>query len=91
MQHYSIYWLIDEKGAKTYVGFSGNLEKRLQEHATKKVKSTKNFGAFKCIILEKKPTESEAKKRERYWKSSAGRKKLKAIYSSENFTSAAGT
>ena len=78
---YIIYWLISREIHKTYVGFSDNLPRRLREHKNKKVKTTENFGQFRCFILERVVTSEQAIRREKYWKSSAGRKKLKKLYS----------
>ena len=77
---YCIYWIISESRSKTYVGYSGNLINRMEQHRRGEVKSTKNFGNFSYQILEKIDTVSEAKKRERYWKSGAGRRKLKNLF-----------
>jgi len=77
---YKIYWLISEDKLKTYVGFSPRLEERLREHRNKKVKSTKDFGNFRNYILEEVRTLKEARKKEKYWKSHAGRKKLKQLF-----------
>ncbi|NMB48481.1 GIY-YIG nuclease family protein [Candidatus Kuenenbacteria bacterium] len=76
---YVIYWLLT--GDKTYIGFSNNFPRRLEEHRKKCVKSTKKFNQFEHYILERVETLIEARQRERYWKSSAGRKKLKKLYS----------
>ena len=77
---YKIYWLINEEKTKTYVGFSNRLNKRLLEHKSKKIKTTKKFGNFKVYLLEEINTLEDARRRERYWKSSAGRKKLKEYF-----------
>ncbi len=77
---YSIYWLVDETKTRTYVGFSDDLFRRLSEHKNGKVKTTKNFGAFQYKILEEVQTENEARQKELYWKSCAGRKKLKKLF-----------
>ncbi|MFA6215667.1 MAG: GIY-YIG nuclease family protein [Patescibacteria group bacterium] len=77
---YYIYWLINEYKDKTYVGFSDNIERRLAEHKNKKVKSTIDFGDFHYHILEEMATQREAIIREKYWKSAAGRRKLKVLF-----------
>lgn len=75
-----VYWLISGDKKKTYVGFSDNIERRIAEHKSKQVRTTRNFGNFKYFILEKVDDECYARKREKYWKSCAGRKKLKIIF-----------
>lgn len=77
---YNIYWLINERKNKTYLGFTNNLKQRIYQHKNKKVKSTKDFGKFRCIILEHMSNLELAIKREGYWKSGAGRKKLKILF-----------
>ena len=73
---YILQSLIDER---TYVGSTDNLRRRLDQHNSRQVKSTKHRASFKVIFIEKFSTISEARKRERWWKSGAGRIKLKAL------------
>ncbi|MFA5359953.1 MAG: GIY-YIG nuclease family protein [Patescibacteria group bacterium] len=80
-----LYWLIDNDYKHTYVGFSDNIKRRIIEHKQGKVKTTKNFGRFKCFELEKVSNIAEARKREKYWKSHAGRKKLKEYFNKIKF------
>ncbi len=77
---YTIYWLINEQRNKTYIGLSKNFKQRILEHKSKKVKTTINFGNFTYHILEKIDVITKARQREKYWKSSAGRRKLKNLY-----------
>ncbi len=39
---FTVYILLSEKDNKRYIGFTHNLERRLTEHNSGKVKSTKN-------------------------------------------------
>ena len=48
------------------------------------VKSTKRFMPWKIIHLEEYKTAQEAKYREQYWKSGAGRRKLKQFFEKGN-------
>lgn len=77
---YTIYWLISEDLKRTYVGFTDNVKQRLEYHKNKKVKTTITFGKFKCFKLEEVKDLSQAIIREKYWKSAAGRKKLKKLF-----------
>lgn len=77
---YSIYLLISETGDKSYVGFTNDIGKRIRKHKDKQVKSTKYFGKFRCFIIENIDNIREARIREKYWKSCAGRKKLKYLF-----------
>ncbi|MBT5503442.1 GIY-YIG nuclease family protein [Candidatus Falkowbacteria bacterium] len=77
---HKIYFLINQWRTKTYTGQTNNFEQRMQEHKNGKVKSTKNFDTFEAHILEEVDTLKAAIKREKYWKSCAGRKKIKKIF-----------
>lgn len=74
-----IYLLISEDSQKTYVGYSSDINRRIKEHRRGIVTTTKSFGKFRCFKLEKNDGIIKARKREKYWKSHAGRKKLKNI------------
>ena len=56
---------------------SADLKRRINEHQKGKVKSTKNRLAIKLICYEAYLHKEEAEKREKYLKSSDGRKELK--------------
>ncbi len=71
-----VYILQSLKDRKTYVGQTDNIEKRIKLHNAGLVKSTKHRVPFKLLLLEKFSTRAEAMKRESWWKSSVGRKKL---------------
>ena len=75
----SVYILLSLKDNKTYTGSTNNLQRRLLEHQLGKVKATKNRLPIKIIYSEKFETLEEAQSREHYYKSCAGRKKLKLI------------
>lgn len=75
-----VYILQSLKNKKTYVGFCEDMSSRLKEHNLGRVKATKYQHPFKIIYHEIFNTKKEAKKRERYWKSGAGRKKLKYYF-----------
>jgi putative endonuclease len=78
---YIIYWLIDFDNNKTYVGFTDDLKKRIADHKYGKTKTTRKFKISKVYILERVETLELARKREKYWKSAAGRRKLKEKFS----------
>ena len=77
-----IYILYSFKDKKTYVGSTDNLERRLLEHNNGKVAATRSRLPVKLIYFEKFCTIDEARKKEHYYKSCAGRKKLKLILKS---------
>ncbi|MDH5683238.1 MAG: GIY-YIG nuclease family protein [candidate division WOR-3 bacterium] len=70
---YSVYVLRSLKDRKLYTGFSSDLRKRIERHNLGKVKATKNRKPFKLIYYESLTAEMEARKRERFLKTWAGR------------------
>ena len=74
---YYVYVLHSEKDNKRYIGFTDNLERRIREHNSGKVRSTKLRIPFKLVYFENTNSIIEARKRERYFKSGFGRKYVK--------------
>lgn len=64
---------------RIYVGMTNDVERRIKEHQGGKTKSTKNRGSFLIKIIEKCNNRSEARIREKYWKSGCGKEKLKIL------------
>jgi len=60
-----------------YKGHCENLEKRLKEHNAGFTKSIKNFIPFHVVYFETFFTRNDAIKREKYFKTVAGRRYLK--------------
>ena len=52
------------KDQKLYIGSTSNIKRRLQEHNTKQVSSTKSRVPFKLVYLEGYINEQEARHRE---------------------------
>jgi len=77
---YQVYILKSLKDHRTYTGFSKNAEERLKIHNAGRVSATKHRIPFRIIYTENTSTLAEVKRRERYWKSGGGRKKLKEFY-----------
>jgi putative endonuclease len=57
-----------------------NLEGRLREHNAGKVSATRAHKPWKILRIESVGSIAEAKNKERYWKSGAGRRKIKKIF-----------
>ncbi len=74
-----IYVLFSLKDNKTYTGSTDDLERRLSEHTSGKVFSTKNRLPVRLLYFEEYKTLEEARYIEKYYKSCAGRKKLKLL------------
>jgi putative endonuclease len=77
---YFIYILQSLKDWRSYVGYSRNIQNRLVQHNAGQVSATKDRRPLKLIFFESFETEQQAKKRELYWKSGAGRRKMKSLF-----------
>ncbi len=77
---YFVYILQSLKDKRTYTGYTDNFERRFKEHNLGRSKATKFRAPFKLLFKEEFENISGAKKRESWWKSSVGRKKLKEYY-----------
>jgi putative endonuclease len=75
-QIYYVYVLISLKDKKFYIGFSGNLKKRLKQHKSGMVKSTSRRLPVKLIYYECYSVEDDARRNEKYYKTSKGRNDL---------------
>jgi len=74
---YYTYVFQSKKDHKFYIGYTGDLEKRLSEHNEGKVKSTKNRTPFELVYFEACRNKFDAIHREKYLKSSYGHRYLK--------------
>ena len=74
-----VYVLKSLKDNKTYVGYTNNFQQRLYKHNSGQVKSTKFRRPLELLFSEEFNTSVEARKRELYWKSGGGRRKLKQL------------
>lgn len=80
MINYFVYAIQNKENKRIYVGMSRHPDKRIKEHNSGKVFSTKGFRPWVLIFLENCGTERKnARIRERYWKSGIGKEKLKKI------------
>ncbi|NQV90484.1 GIY-YIG nuclease family protein [Candidatus Uhrbacteria bacterium] len=71
-----MYVLKSQKDGLRYVGFTGDLKKRFQEHQDGRVISTKYRRLFNLEYYEACLDEGDARAREKYFKSTAGRRFL---------------
>ena len=76
--HY-FYILLSEKDEKLYKGYSENLKKRVIEHNSGKVPATKPRRPLKLIYYSAFPNKYDALAAERYFKSSAGKRRIKQM------------
>jgi putative endonuclease len=74
---YFVYVLKSKVDGKYYYGFTNDLERRLENHNNKEVRSTKSRAPFELVYFEKVGNIIEARKKEKYFKSGFGRKYVK--------------
>ncbi len=80
MNHF-VYVLKSLNKSKGYVGMTNDLGRRLSEHNSGQNSYTKRYMPWKMIYHEEYVNLEEAGKREKYLKSSAGRRYLKKVFS----------
>ena len=71
---YVVYVLSSKTSRKSYVGYTKNLKKRLNEHNSGTSKFTSSYAPWEVVYTEQLESEIEAKKREKYLKSASGRR-----------------
>jgi putative endonuclease len=72
-----VYVLRSIVADKHYVGFTENLERRITEHNSGKSKFTSGYLPWEVIYTEEIEDRVQARKREKYLKSAAGKRFLK--------------
>ena len=81
-----VYILESEKDNELYVGFTINLKKRFKEHNNGENVSTKPYIPWILIYCEACLNEKDARRREKYLKTSQGRRMLKARIKEYRYT-----
>ena len=75
---YFVYILYSYSGKKTYVGYSGNIERRLVEHNITEIKGyTLRYRPWVLARSESYNTKAEAMLREKFLKTGRGREEIK--------------
>ena len=76
---YYVYILRSQLDGSLYKGYTEDLQIRLSSHNAGKVKSTKSKRKWDLAYFEEYPTLSQALSREKYLKTSTGRKFIKTL------------
>lgn len=76
---YCVYVLFSEKDWLLYIGYSSDLEKRIEKHNSGGCKSTAPRRPLKLIFAEYYLFQPDAMRREEYFKTTAGKKALKLM------------
>ncbi len=75
--YFYIYILQSEKDGMFYTGYTSDLEERLCQHNSGKVNSTKNRMPLKLVYFEGCLNQQDATHREKYLKTSWGKRYIK--------------
>jgi len=75
-----VYVLKSNFAKKSYVGLTNDIKRRLKEHNSGKHFYTKRYSPWKIIYKERYDSFEEARKREKFFKSTSGRRFLKKIF-----------
>ena len=82
MKEFYVYAIVSEKDGVIYVGMAIDCEARLKEHNSGKSKYTSGHVPWRLFYTEYAGGSAQARIKEKYFKSSAGKRKLKAILNS---------
>ena len=76
---YCVYIFFDNTQERFYVGFTANIERRIKEHNRGQNWTTKRMLNRKIVFTECFTSEEDARRREKYFKTTKGRKTLKIM------------
>jgi putative endonuclease len=76
---YCVYVLISKTDLKLYIGFTTNIRDRLTDHNSGGTKSTSPRRPLKLLFCEQYISKKDAVRREKYLKTTAGKKALKIM------------
>ncbi|OGY31539.1 MAG: hypothetical protein A3C02_02355 [Candidatus Andersenbacteria bacterium RIFCSPHIGHO2_02_FULL_45_11] len=76
---YYLYVLISKKDNNLYIGYSHNLKERISTHMKGKVSSTANRRPLELIYYEAHYSQTDALRREQYFKTSKGKSSLQQM------------
>jgi putative endonuclease len=76
---YAVYVLLSLKDQQFYIGFTSNFKRRMEEQEQGKSKSTACRRPFVCLFVEYYPSRKDALRREKYFKTSGGKRVLRLM------------
>ncbi|MCR4283934.1 MAG: GIY-YIG nuclease family protein [Parcubacteria group bacterium] len=76
---YYTYAIKSEVRNYIYVGLTNNLDRRIKQHNDKKERTTRAYAPFRILFIEKFTTRTDARQKEKYLKSGAGKEYLKTL------------
>jgi putative endonuclease len=74
---YYVYILLNEAKTRTYTGVTDDVNKRLADHNAGRIQSSQPYRPYKVVHIESFETLKEARQKEKYYKSTTGRRRLK--------------
>ena len=74
-----VYVLFSDFDQKLYIGYSQDVHKRFRQHGNGEVKSTAPRRPLKLIYFEAHLSKHDALRREKYFKTTAGKRTLKLV------------
>ena len=77
--NHKVYIIKSLASDKHYIGSTESIEKRIREHNSDRVRSTKGKGPYKLIYMEEFLTRTEARKRENQIKRFKGNSRFKKL------------
>ena len=76
---YAVYVLLSLKDQQFYIGYTSDFKRRMEEHEHGKSKSTACRRPFICVFVEYYLGKSDALRREKYFKTSGGKRVLRLM------------
>lgn len=74
-----VYILLNDAKTRTYTGVADDVNKRLAKHNAGKIASSRPYRPYKIIHTESFATLSEARQKEKFYKSTTGRRRLREM------------
>ena len=76
---YAVYVLLSLKDQLFYIGFTSDFKRRMEEHEQGRSKSTACRRPFICVLVEYYTSKADALRREKYFKTSGGKRVLRLM------------
>lgn len=76
---FAVYVLQSLKDQQFYIGFTSDFKRRMEEHEQGKSKSTAFRRPFICVLVENYLSKADALRREKYFKTSGGKRVLRLM------------
>jgi putative endonuclease len=83
MEGFFVYAIVSEKDGIIYVGMAKDCQTRLEEHNSGKSNYTSSHIPWRLFYSEYAGDSMEARTREKYFKTAAGKRRLRAILNSK--------